>query len=164
LLDDASVHGESTLNRVVGVKITVEAGETLGDQTGFAQLKVRDCPIPSVHLPIRWRVRDLVVVAPTRLYLQPRNGDRPSSGRIIVSSEKDTSLDIGEAVASSAPGDFDLELQRLRGNMFAVNVIWRHPAGPGNYHDCITIRCREPIATTIDVPVTAYVGEANQDP
>jgi len=146
-----------------GVKVVLQAGKELGNQSGFIELKVGNCSISSVRMPIRWRVKDLVEVAPTRLHLQTTGRNFASTGRIIVSSEPDTILELDEVTASTDTKDIDLDCKRLRGNLFAINVLWRHPRNPGHYQSSIAIRCRQPMERTIDVPISAYIAGAPGD-
>ncbi|MBS0264900.1 MAG: hypothetical protein JSS02_23395, partial [Planctomycetes bacterium] len=139
------------------VKITLNAGKELGTQYGYASVKISDCSMTTLMLPIQWTVKDIVDVSPTRLFLRCDENSSRSSGRIVISCDPGTRLEIRNIASSEAADEFDFEVSRLRDNVIAIGVVWNHQNSPGHRYNCISIQCSAPIDKSFDVPVSTFV-------
>lgn len=143
------------------VSLTLVSGSSLGPHHGTLTVRLSTCWREELSVPLRWHVADVIDVQPRELLAGSGTAGERITGRVIVSAEPGSRLEIEDVGWNGASSDAGVTWKRLSEDRAIVEVTWMLPATSGSYRGELVIDCSGPENRRLHVPVSAYVlGES----
>ncbi|MGC1273888.1 MAG: DUF1573 domain-containing protein [Planctomycetaceae bacterium] len=143
------------------LSLTLLSASSPGPQHGTLTVHLDGCWRKDVSIPLRWHVADVIEVQPRELLAGSGTAGERVTGRVIVSAEPGSRLEIDDVSWRGESGDADVASTRLTAERAIAEIVWTLPADSGTHRGELVIECSGPKDRTLRVPVSAYVlGES----
>lgn len=159
--DQLAVSPEGALDaRLDGgdVLLSLRAPDRLGDQAATVTLLLNGGSLPTVSLPVRWRVRETVESVPESLYLGAGPPGGPGRRVLVVSAVEGHRLDMKSVRLEGIDGSASWRPAGDRHASVTIDAVL--PSRPGLVSGAVVVECETPEPVTLRVPVSALVRDA----
>jgi hypothetical protein len=154
--DLAVAGGDDGVADVFTVRLRTD--DELGDGKRMLLARVEGGGNTELELPVRWTVRDLIAVHPTRLSLGFGSAGQEQETMLLVTGVGPAPLEVTAATFCERLAWADATLKESTSFVTQVLVRARLPETPGEHLGELVIECASPEPRTLRVPVSAYVN------
>lgn len=155
------VHPENSDSRSQTLRLTLSPTSEPGLHIGRVVLHLDGCWQDEITLPISWRVQDVIVVSPERVFLgvggpgaslEKRCELTSSAGRVLIDSVE---------LARPDP-TIVLQVDSKDASATGLSIRWTLPMSPGLHSATVRVHCSEPEPREFKVPVSAFVKATSE--
>lgn len=137
------------------VRVQLLAQGKSGERTGVVTAELNECSQKALRIPISWRVRDAIEVAPQTLLLHVAEGEI-GVGKVVVSADPGEELDVERAELLGLALGSEVTIDRLDASRVMVEIAIKLPEQAGLHEGKLQVHCTRPEERALVVPVMAY--------
>ncbi|MCH7688416.1 MAG: hypothetical protein IH899_17330, partial [Planctomycetes bacterium] len=127
-------------------------------KNGKVFLYLADCLEDRILLRVSWRVRPLIEVTPSSLYLDSGKPGEIRTGMIVISARRGDHLQVSQLLLAENSLQEEMESERLTNHSVRLKLKITFPSEPGIFQSHLALRCTSPVDKIIRVPVSGFVN------